>query len=163
MRKSVKALFAAALVTAGAVAVTSTASQAGNGAPSGAHYNLNIIGVPKGKTASLTGSSRRTIFVSATLSAPKINLCQSGAPNCAPSGGFQVLDGNATDANGALFALPSPDPDPTDDVIGCPIGSTCTTSYSVYMPALTAMDCSADASNPCRMALRMASSTTSSS
>ncbi len=27
----------------------------GNGAPSGAHYNLNIIGVPKNKTATMDG------------------------------------------------------------------------------------------------------------
>lgn len=30
----------------------------GNGAPNGRHYNLNIIGVGKGKTATLTGSDR---------------------------------------------------------------------------------------------------------
>ena len=30
---------------------STVASAAGNGAPSGAHYNLNIIGVEKGKTS----------------------------------------------------------------------------------------------------------------
>ena len=35
----------------------------GNGAPSGAHYNLNIIGVDNPKTSTLTGSDRHTIFV----------------------------------------------------------------------------------------------------
>lgn len=136
MRKTVRALVAAALVTAGAVAISTTGTQATNGAPNGPHYNLNLIGVPKGKTAPMTGSDRHTIFVSASASSPKINLCQSGALNCAPSGGFQVLDGNATDANGALFALPSPDPNPYDDTVGCAIGYTCTTTYSVYMRVL---------------------------
>ena len=63
MRKSVKALFAAALITAGAVAVTSTASQAGNGAPSGAHYNLNIIGHDTCLGSDFTGSNRHVIAV----------------------------------------------------------------------------------------------------
>ena len=136
MKKKILAVMATSLLAAGIVSATSATSQAGNGAPSGPHYNLNLIGVPKGKTASMTGSNRHTIFVSASSSAPKINLCQSGTPDCAPSGGFQVLDGNATDSNGALFALPSPDPNPTDGISGCPIGSTCTTSYSVYMRVL---------------------------
>lgn len=136
MKKKILAVMATSLLAAGIVSATSATSQAGNGAPSGPHYNLNLIGVPKGKTASMTGSNRHTIFVSATSSAPKINLCQSGTANCAPSGGFQVLDGNATDSNGALFALPSPDPDPYDGISGCPIGATCTTSYSVYMRVL---------------------------
>ena len=136
MKKKILAVMATSLLAAGLVSATSTTSQAGNGSPSGPHYNLNLIGVPKGKTASMTGSNRHTIFVSATSSAPKINLCQSGTPDCAPSGGFQVLDGNATDSNGALFALPSPDPNPTDGISGCPIGSTCTTTYSVYMRVL---------------------------
>jgi hypothetical protein len=29
----------------------------GNGAPTGSHYNLNIIGVPKDKDADMTGNS----------------------------------------------------------------------------------------------------------
>lgn len=134
--KKILAVMATSLLAAGVMSATSTISQAGNGSPSGPHYNLNLIGVPKGKTASMTGSNRHTIFVSASSSAPKINLCQSGTPDCAPSGGFQVLDGNATDSNGALFALPSPDPNPTDGISGCPIGSQCTTTYSVYMRVL---------------------------
>lgn len=36
---------------------------AGNGAPSGPHYNLNIIGVTNPKKADMTGSNRHTIFV----------------------------------------------------------------------------------------------------
>ena len=53
-------LTAAALV---AISAAPALAQTGNGAPSGSHYNLNIIGVDKGKTASMTGSNRHTIFV----------------------------------------------------------------------------------------------------
>ena len=46
-----------------AVAASPALAQTGNGAPSGPHYNLNIIGVEKGKNPPLTGSERHTIFV----------------------------------------------------------------------------------------------------
>lgn len=87
---------------------------AGNGAPSGAHYGLNIIGVSKGKSASMTGSSGHRIFVP-LYGKTTINLSM---------GDFAVLDGNATDGPGA-FQLPNPDPDGD--------GST---SYSVFARAL---------------------------
>jgi hypothetical protein len=35
-----------------------TRASAGNGAPSGPHYNLDIIGVSKSKTADMVGSDR---------------------------------------------------------------------------------------------------------
>ena len=35
----------------------------GNEAPNGAHYNLNIIGMDKEKTADMTGSNGHVIFV----------------------------------------------------------------------------------------------------
>jgi hypothetical protein len=90
-------------------------AQTGNGALSGAHYNLNIIGVDKGKTADMSGSDRHTIFV---------QLGTAGAVDgkksyiyLVPSAEFQVCDGNAFDAAhdcggaeikplGAVFALP---------------------------------------------------------
>ena len=87
----------------------------GNGAPSGAHYNLNLIGVPRDKTADMTGADGRVIFTKLSGST-KINLQE---------GPFQVIDANGTDANGALFQLPNPDPD-GDGV----------TAYSVYARAL---------------------------
>lgn len=85
----------------------------GNGAPSGPHYNLNIIGVEKGKTADMTNSNRHTIFVAlgsanaAVIS--KIYLYRGDD--------FQVCDGNGFDAAidcagnqiasaGAVFQLP---------------------------------------------------------
>jgi hypothetical protein len=88
--------------------------QAGNGAPSGPHFNLNIIGVPKGKSADLTSSDGRRIFVP-LAGRTRINLSQ---------GDFAVLDANGTDGT-AAFQLPAPDPD-GDGV----------TSYRVFARAL---------------------------
>lgn len=87
---------------------------AGSGAPSGSHYNLNLIGVPKGKTADLTGNQGHRIFVPLTGSC-QIKLAQ---------GDFQVLDGNCTDGS-SQFQLPNPDED-NDGV----------TTYSVFVRAL---------------------------
>ena len=87
----------------------------GNGAPSGPHYNLNIIGV-KDKNANLTGGNGRRIFVKLWGSDTKI-LLQEGPD-------FAVLDANGTDGT-AKFQLPDPDPDDTG-----------TTAYSVYARAL---------------------------
>lgn len=92
----------------------------GNGAPSGAHYTLNIIGVAKDKTAAMDGNSGHRIFVNLE-GKTKINLQNADLTD----GTFQVLDANGTDADGALFQLPSPDAD--GDGI---------TSYSVYARAL---------------------------
>ena len=46
-----------------AMTTSSLVAQNGNGAPSGAHYNLNIIGVENPKSSALTDSNRHTIFV----------------------------------------------------------------------------------------------------
>jgi len=86
----------------------------GNGAPSGSHFGLNIIGVPKGKSTNLTGGDGRRIFVPLEGRA-RINLSQ---------GDFAVLDANGTDGV-AAFQLPNPDPD-GDGV----------TSYQVFARAL---------------------------
>lgn len=86
----------------------------GNGAPSGSHYNLNIIGVAKDKSPNLTGGNGGRIFVPLAGST-RILLTE---------GDFAVLDANATDGTGA-FQLPNPDPD--GDGI---------TSYSVFSRAL---------------------------
>ena len=76
---------------------TGASAGTGNGAPSGSHYNLNIIGVPKGKSALLTGTSGKSIFVPLSGSC-KIYLTP---------GIFSVLDRNCTDGR-ALFQLPAP-------------------------------------------------------
>ena len=70
----------------------------GNGAPSGAHYNLNIIGVPKDKSADFSGGNGGRIFVD-LVGSTKINLTE---------GSFGVLDANGTDGT-AAFQLPNPD------------------------------------------------------
>jgi hypothetical protein len=115
--KRILPVFMVVMLAAGVALVASTTnSQAtGNGAPSGAHYNLNIIGVPKNKTADMTGNFGHRIFVPLE-GKTKINLAE---------GSFQVLDANGTDSNGAAFQLPNPDPDGNG-----------TTSYSVYVRAL---------------------------
>jgi hypothetical protein len=81
------------------------AASTGNGAPSGSHYNLNIIGVSHVKSGDLTGGGN-VIFVGlGTKTAAvttKILLEQS-----ASAGVFAVLDKDGTDGE-AKFSLPAP-------------------------------------------------------
>lgn len=113
----------------------------GNGAPSGPHYNLNIIGVPHDKTADMSGSGH-VIFVDLggprdpddEVSTTTIKLCESGIGGaCAdiPETEFRVLDKNGTDGE-ASFALPDPAPnfDPTVPESDVP------SVYSVYVRPL---------------------------
>lgn len=106
---------------------------ADNGAPNGAHYNLNIIGVPKGKTADMTGDNGHRIFVPETGSA-KIMLSDSGDATT-----FQVTDANGTDSNGAAFSLPMPADcfaavDPVTGDVTTP--ASCTVRYTVWIRLL---------------------------
>jgi hypothetical protein len=114
-RKVLLFLLAVSVVTLGA---TGLAGATGNGAPSGAHYTLNIIGVPKGKTADMTGNNGSRIFV--LLNGGEDATSLNGKPYNtlnkvntiglvpAPAGqSFQVLDANATDSTGAVFQLPA--------------------------------------------------------
>ena len=87
----------------------------GNGAPSGSHYNLNIIGVPKDKTADMTGNNGHRIFVPLEGKA-KIMLIEGDD--------YAVLDANGTKGS-ASFQLPNPDPDDVG-----------TTVYSVWARAV---------------------------
>src|SRR5262245_25563601 len=89
------------------------AAQVGKGL-NGPHYNLNIIGVPKGKTADMDNTSGHTIFVPLEGTV-KIYYIAGDT--------FQVLDRNGTDADGATVMVPS-DPGGT---------SVC---YDVYATAL---------------------------
>jgi hypothetical protein len=106
MKRAVLAMLMATAAASPALA------QKGNGAPSGSHYSLNIIGVENPKTSDLTGSQRHTIFVglgkNGTVTS-KIYLT--------PASEFRVCDGNAFDTatdcagntianQGAVFALP---------------------------------------------------------
>ncbi len=121
---------------------------AGNGAPSGPHYNLNIIGVSKDKKASMSGSDRHTIFVKlgSTDLAEKsyIYLTQ---------GEFKVCDGNASDQaydcagdalgnkTGAVFQLPCNTNVPADSEYECTGYSQ---SYTVWVRELGKPGGSAD-------------------
>src|SRR4051794_33743654 len=104
----------------GATSATTTASSTttGNGAPNGSHYTLNIIGVPQGKSADMTGNTGGRMFVLLNGGQDAVSL--NGKPSNqllkvntiglvpAPAGeSFSVLDANATDANGGLFQLPA--------------------------------------------------------
>ena len=94
-------------------------AETGNGAPSGAHYTLNIIGVPKDKSANFDGGNGHRIFVdlgkTGAVANTRINL---------GIGDFGVVDANGTDGT-AAFQLPNPDPDGDG-----------TTAYAVYARAL---------------------------
>jgi hypothetical protein len=110
------ALLVATVASIGLV-MTAPASQTltGNGCPSGAHYNLNIIGVANPKTADMTDTSGHSLFVPLEGNV-KIGLA------LAPAGeSFAVIDRNGTDGNGAKFQLPAADP--------CNTGIT---QYSVF-------------------------------
>jgi len=93
-----------------AVAVLGTQAYAGGAFNTGGGcYNLQLIRNTD-KSQPLTDSDRHTIFLSDGHST--INLVE---------GPFAVLDGNATDSNGAKFQLPNPDPTGTG-----------ASAYSVY-------------------------------
>jgi hypothetical protein len=114
MKKILAIVLAVAMVASIAGIALAQVAETGNGAPSGAHYNLNIIGVPKEKSADMTGSNGHVIFVKLDGNT-RINLTE---------GDYQVLDKNGTDGV-AAFQLPNPDPDGDG-----------TTVYSVYARAL---------------------------
>lgn len=129
--KNIAALVLLAIVVVLGVGSLVPVKATGNGAPSGQHYNLNIIGVDKGKKPPMNNSDRHTIFV------PLWSTCGIGlteTPNWSGTYGnqdFQVLDGNCFDGDGitvttatsngtvtttltykldAGFQLPPPDP-----------------------------------------------------
>lgn len=118
------------LVAALAMAMPAFAGVGSDIPDNGTHYNLNIIGVPKGKTADMTDSQRHTIFVplntegTEVLKGVKISYIRS------ETGRFEVLDGNATDADGALIAVPY---EFCGDLTA---GCTDLLSYNVYAVAL---------------------------
>lgn len=115
----------------------------GNGAPSGAHYNLNIIGVENPKTDPMTGGDGHTIFVALGTKKPsdpvESNIWLTQGP-------FQVCDANGFDAayncagaqigrgqNGAVFQLPCNTLVTTDS--GC-VNGTVQEAYTVWARAL---------------------------
>ncbi len=111
-----KRLIAAVIAVVLLLSLVPTVALAGNGnmAPSGPHYNLNIIGVKNDKNLDFSGGNGRRIFVDLN-GITKILLAE---------GPFDVLDANGTDGE-AKFQLPNPDPT-----------NSGTTEYSVYARAL---------------------------
>src|SRR5215813_8854604 len=102
MKKCLICLLAVALfaIAAAAVIVFSprpATAQVGKGL-SGSHYNMNIIGVPKGKNADMTNTNGHTIFVPLDGTARIYYVAGSQ---------FQVLDRNGMDADGATVEVPS--------------------------------------------------------
>lgn len=86
--------------------------QTGNGAPSGPHYNLNLIGVPQDKSADMSQDGGHVIFVPLG-GEPTGNSNGNGKGNSSnktriylfPGDDFLVLDKNGTDGR-AEFQLP---------------------------------------------------------
>ena len=101
------------LLSIGVVAASAGNGGSGNGAPSGPHYNLNLIGFAQGQTYPNNGSGGNVIHV------PLWGNCQIDLTE----GPFSVLNNNCTNGN-ALFQLPNPDP-----------LNTGTSSYSVFAAA----------------------------
>ena len=98
---------------AGPIAMSGVKPHASNGFPSGTTlYKFNLLGVPKGKTPSMTGDQGKRMFVPLWGNA-KIYLQQ---------GPFDIIDANGTDTNGATFQLPDPQ-----------LGDTEYTWYGVYI------------------------------
>ena len=102
-----------------AVGTAASLAQTGNGAPSGPHYNLNILGKEQCPTDPMTNGNGGVIFVLLNGGDAATNLTGKLASNIskvnkiylqqAPDNTtFKVLDGNACDSNGALFELPNP-------------------------------------------------------
>lgn len=109
MKRSLILMLASVFV----LSLTPPAFATGNGAPSGPHFNLNIIGVPKGKTEPMINAARHTIFVALGDN----NYSVKSNIYLMPGNSFAVCDGNAFDkaydcngneifSQGASFQLP---------------------------------------------------------
>lgn len=118
-----KKLFAIALaaITVLTLGVSPVFAGIGSDIPdNGKHYQLNVIGVQKGKSAPMDNPDRRTIFVSLGKNdsiATKITV----KANTANPTKFEVIDGNGTDG---------------EAIIAVPYTTYGTLSYNVYAIAL---------------------------
>ena len=114
---------------------------AGNGAPSGAHYNLNITGKTTCAGSPLTGSNRHVIevllnFNDGSQNGQLATTLDKRNKIFLVEGDFQVLDGNACDSDGAKFQLPAnPFTCPVDDP-NCLNTDPTFQGYLVYARAL---------------------------
>jgi hypothetical protein len=112
--KMKRSIFYTWLVLALGLGTSATYGQTGNGAPNGPHYNLNVICVPKGKKADMTGTQGHTIFVPCQ-GTTKIDLIEGTD--------FEVIDRNGTDGL-ASFQLPPADSGVINDQPG--VNDECT-------------------------------------
>ena len=95
----------AAVLAATMCATAAAVAQTGNGAPSGSHYSLNIVGVPHAKNANPDFASGHVIFVS--LGSKDVGVSTKILLSQNADGAFDVLDKNGTDGE-ASFSLPAP-------------------------------------------------------
>jgi hypothetical protein len=119
MKKVIAIVLAIAIISSGVGVAMAGNDGNGNGAPSGAHFNLNIIGKDKEMDIDNCGNGHR-IFV--PLGDEKNTKT---ARILLQEGDFAVIDCDGTDGQ-ARFQLPNPDPGD---------GSMCT-AYSVYIRPL---------------------------
>lgn len=94
----------------------------GNGVPSGPHFNLNIIGVPKEKNGEMSGNGN-VIFVKLWGGNTRIDLTMGDS--------FGVLDKDGTDGTAELQLM---DPYPNDVSPGINTGED--PVYKIYVRAL---------------------------
>jgi len=122
--KKILALFLAAVMVAtlgSGIAFAGIGSDIGESGDNGTHFNLNIIGVPKGKTADMTNSDRHTIFVPLDKSGNAAPVKIYVGRNVANPTQFDVTDGNAFDGSATLLV---------------PFVDYGTLSYNVYAASL---------------------------
>ncbi len=120
LKKTLGSIFTVALLVSLAISATAFAGT-GNGAPSGTHYNLNLIGLNKGGSMS-ESSNGGVIFV--PLWGKCIIDLRSGSD-------YKVLVNNCVSGSHAQFQLPPPSPGYVTTQ------SSFTLAYSVWMRSLS--------------------------
>jgi hypothetical protein len=118
MKRRMIVAVAMGLLVVGTISMLATAApdKTGNGAPSGAHYNLNIIGVPNPKNVDPGDYANNGHRIFVPLGGSTRIWLQEGD--------FAVVDYDGTDGS-CKFQLPNPDPE--NDGI---------TTYSVFVRGL---------------------------
>jgi len=93
-------------------------------------FKMNIIGVPKGKSASLDGDNGARIFVNLGKTSESV----ASAIWLEEGDDFEILDANGTDEDGATFMMPPPGYD-AYNVADPPEGGVWS-DYSIYIRSL---------------------------
>ncbi len=143
MRKTFYGSIAVVLVAFMAAPSFAGKGMKGNNAPSGSHYNLNILGKDNCPGDDLTGSNRHTIFVLLNYNddtphtwTPTTSLDKRNKIFLTEGEDFAVLDGNACDGDGAIFQLPAnPFHCPSSD-IECELNDPTFQEYEVFVRGL---------------------------